>query len=338
MRKWLLILSAALFAQFLLTSQSLAEVTREQLQTSFDKSAKRFFETYCYSCHNKTKSKGDLDLTAYPTMDSIAGNSKRWQKVLEKLKKEEMPPENAKKQPTPQMRKEAIAFVMSVRHFAALRNAGDPGIVLAHRLSNAEYDYTIRDLTGVDIHPTREFPVDPANLAGFDNSGESLDMSPALLKKYMEAARKVSEYLVFKPDGLGFAPFPLLSETDRDKYCVNRIIDFYHQQPTELSDYFLAAWMYEHRAALGQANASLSDVAAKQKVSARYLQMIDELLTKPAETVGPIAALQGMWKSLPADAAKSSPDPREKPHERPQTARWRHPRNVRVLQKSRDFH
>lgn len=37
---------------------------------------------------------------------------------------------------------------------------------------------------------------------------------------------------------------------------------------------------------------------------------------------------------LPADAAKSSPDPRE----RPATVRHRHPRNVRVLQKSRDFH
>jgi error-prone DNA polymerase len=37
---------------------------------------------------------------------------------------------------------------------------------------------------------------------------------------------------------------------------------------------------------------------------------------------------------LPADAAKSSPDPRE----RPAAVRWRHPRNVRVLQKSRDFH
>ncbi len=37
---------------------------------------------------------------------------------------------------------------------------------------------------------------------------------------------------------------------------------------------------------------------------------------------------------LPADAAKSSPDPRE----RPAATRWRHPRNVRVLQKSRDFH
>ena len=66
-------------------------------------------------------------------------------------------------------------------------------MVLARRLSNAEYNYTIRDLTGVDIRPTREFPVDPANTAGFDNSGESLTMSPALLNKYLQAAREVGE-------------------------------------------------------------------------------------------------------------------------------------------------
>ena len=83
-----------------------------------------------------------------------------------------------------------------------------PGPVLARRLSNAEYDYTIRDLTGVDIRPTREFPVDPANEAGFDNSGESLAMSPALLKKYLAAARLVADHLVLKPDGFAFAPHP----------------------------------------------------------------------------------------------------------------------------------
>ena len=55
----------------------------------------------------------------------------------------------------------------------------------ARRLSNAEFDYTIRDLTGMDIRPTKEFPVDPANEAGFDNSGESLAMSRALIKKYL---------------------------------------------------------------------------------------------------------------------------------------------------------
>ena len=96
----------------------------------------------------------------------------------------------------------------------ARKNAGDPGPVLARRLSNAEYNYTIRDLTGVDIRPAREFPVDPANLAGFDNSGESLTMSPALLKKYLQAAREVGDHMVLTPDGFDFAP---LSDARRDR-------------------------------------------------------------------------------------------------------------------------
>ena len=38
---------------------------------------------------------------------------------------------------------------MGVPDAVALRkNAGDPGLVLVRRLSNAEYNYTIRDLTG----------------------------------------------------------------------------------------------------------------------------------------------------------------------------------------------
>ena len=35
--------------------------------------------------------------------------------------------------------------------------AGDPGMVLARRLSNAEYDYTIRDLTGQDMQVAGSF-------------------------------------------------------------------------------------------------------------------------------------------------------------------------------------
>ena len=80
----------------------------------------------------------------------------------------------------------------------ARRNAGDPGLVLARRLSNAEYNNTIRDLTGADLRPAREFPVDPANQAGFDNSGESLAMSPALLTKYLQAAREVANHMVLQ--------------------------------------------------------------------------------------------------------------------------------------------
>ncbi len=120
---------------------------------------------------------------------------------------------------------------------------------MARRLSNAEYDYTIRDLTGVDLRPTREFPVDPANEAGFDNSAESLTMSPALVKKYIEAARLVADHLVLKPHGFAFAPFPVVADTDRDKYCVRQIIDFYKRQRIDYADYFLVAWRFQHRQA-----------------------------------------------------------------------------------------
>ena len=145
-----------------------------------------------------------------------------------------------------------------MREREARRNAGDPGPVLARRLSNAEFDYTIRDLTGVDIRPTREFPVDPANEAGFDNSGESLTMSPALVKKYLAAARLVADHLVLKPDGFVFAPHPAVTDTDRDKYCVRRIIDFYRRHEVDYADYFLAAWRFQHRAALGKPRAALA--------------------------------------------------------------------------------
>ncbi len=52
---------------------------------------------------------------------------------------------------------------------------------MLRRLSNAEYTYTLRDLTGVDsLDPAREFPVDGAAGEGFTNTGNALVMSPAL--------------------------------------------------------------------------------------------------------------------------------------------------------------
>src|SRR5947209_857135 len=100
-----------------------------------------------------------------------------------------MPPEDAPRQPSAAERAAVVGWINELREDQARRDAGDPGRTLARRLSNAEYDNTIRDLTGIDVRPTRDFPVDPANEAGFDNSGESLAMSPALLKKYLAAAR-----------------------------------------------------------------------------------------------------------------------------------------------------
>ena len=134
--------------------------------------------------------------------------------------------------------------------------------MLARRLSHAEYNYTIHDLTGVDISPTRTFPVDPANEAGFDNSGETLAISPALLTKYIDAARTVADHIVLQPHGFSFAPHEAVTEPDRDRFVVNRIMDFYRRQRTDLADYFFALWRYDNRSALGLKGAALASVAA----------------------------------------------------------------------------
>ena len=271
-----------------------------ELQRGFAETVHPFLETYCFACHGQEKKKGKLDLSAYSTVEAVASDYKRWDLVLTKLKAEEMPPEEAKRFPSPELRRGMIEWIQAMRQHEAQRNAGDPGPVLARRLSNAEYNYTVRDLTGEDIRPAQEFPVDPANEAGFDNSGESLAMSPALLQKYLDAARRVAEHVVLKPDGFVFAPHPVVTETDRDKYCVKRIVDFYRRQPTDLADYFMSAWRFKHRGRLGRPEGTLAKVAAADKISSKYLATIWSALEKTREEIGPMAALQTMWRQLPA--------------------------------------
>jgi hypothetical protein len=120
------------------------------------------------------------------------------------------------------------------------------------------------------------------------------------MKKYAEAAKGVAEHMVLTSRGLEFAAHPVLAETDRDKYGILRIVDFYRQQPTDLAEYFQAAWTYRHRAALGAPDATRQSVATRAKVSPRYVELVWNTLTAPGETVGPIATLQAMWNALPA--------------------------------------
>jgi mono/diheme cytochrome c family protein len=275
-----------------------AAPTDAELDRSFTQTVRPFLAAYCTACHSGAQPAAQLDLKAYPNIAAVTADYPHWNLVMEKLAAGEMPPK-AMKQPPADARQAVIAWVKAVRSNEARKHAGDPGPVLARRLSNSEYDNSIRDLTGQDLRPAREFPVDPANTAGFDNSGESLTMSPALLNKYLQAARTVGDNMVLTPDGFDFATHPMLVETDREKYAIQRIVEFYERQPTDYADYFLAAWRYKHRAKLGKPNATLASVAAESKVSAKYLSMVWALLEAQGE-VGPIAKLQSMWRALPA--------------------------------------
>jgi cytochrome c553 len=267
-----------------------------------------FLDANCLSCHDSKTKKGDLDLSGYRTTESVADALDQWEAVQEQVRSKAMPPAKAKAHPSDGERRAVVDWIADFRKQEAARNAGDPGPVPPRRLSNAEYDNTIRDLTGVDIRPTREFPVDPANESGFDNTAESLAMSPALVRKYLEAARKVADYLVLKPEGFSFAPHPVVADTDRDKYSVRRIIDFYGRQRLDYADYFQAAWTFRHRDTLGRAGDTLDKVAATAGISPRYLATVWSVLADRPEEVGPIAALQALWIDLPSPS-KDHPEP-----------------------------
>ncbi len=291
------------------SSRQFAQRGQPSLDRQYTDTVRPFTVKYCISCHGEKGLAAQFDLRPYTTMAAVVKDHEHWALVLEKLTAGEMPPAASAAQPTPDERKAVIAWVDAMRKGEARRNAGDPGLVLARRLSNAEYNNTIRDLTGQDLKPAREFPVDPANQSGFDNSGESLAMSPSLLTKYLQAAREVANHMVLKPQGIAFAPHPMLVETDRDRWAVNQIIDFYKQQNTNYSDYFIAAWCYKHRATVGIPRATLASIAAAEHVSPKYLATIWKTLEETKEAIGPLATLQAMWRAVPAPAGPGAQVP-----------------------------
>ncbi len=275
-----------------------ANLPAANLQAQFDGTVKPFVGKYCVACHSGTQPTAQFDLKSYTSIDQVKEDFPRWSLLADRLTNHEMPPKQMP-QPPQAMIDQIVAFVHGVRAEEIRRLGGDPGIVLARRLSNAEYDNTIRDLTGQDMRIARQFPVDPANTAGFDNSGETLTMSPALLNKYLAGARQIADHMVLKPDGIDFSPHLMQVESDRDKYAIQRIIGFYQAQPTSFAPYFEAAWRYRYRAQLGKPAASLASTAAEMKLSAKYLPLVWGIL-HDKDAVGPVAKLQGMWNGLPA--------------------------------------
>jgi len=180
---------------------------------------------YCLGCHSTEKQKGDLDLERFKTLSDVMKHAKVWQNVVEQIALGEMPPKE-KPQMTAAEREKLLAWVNSALDEAALARAGDPGPVVLRRLNNAEYTYTVRDLTGVmSLDPAKEFPVDSASGEGFMNVGNSLVMSPSLVMKYLDAAKDVADHAVLLPDGIAFSPST--SQRDWAEERLTAIREFY---------------------------------------------------------------------------------------------------------------
>lgn len=266
---------------------------------------KPFLNEYCVKCHTADKKGGDLDLTKYDTAAKLLDDFRQWEHVVTFLKKEEMPPPKAK-QPSAALRAEMVATIQKVLLTEARKLAGDPGAVPPRRLTNAEYDYTVRDLTGADIRPAKAFPIDPASGEGFNNTGEALTTSPALFKKYFAAAEFVGEHAVLTTEGLRFAPHPTVAFADRQKFYERQIIAFYEKHAVDHARYFTELWLYKHHARqkkIGDLGAWL----AKSGLSAKYAQQLWDALEGESADKHYVAWLRERWAKFPEPKDPKNP-------------------------------
>jgi len=195
------------------------------LQAEYEKTQHALLKKYCLDCHSPDQKQGELDLEQFRSVADMRRNVVPWQRVVEMMDDGEMPPKDAERQPSKEEHATLRNWVRAVLDTDAEANAGDPGPVVLRRLNNAEFTYTIQDLTGVALEPAREFPVDSAAGEGFTNVGNALVMSPALVQKYLDAGKDVASHAMLLPQGIEFSP----STTSRDwtNEKLTAIRDFY---------------------------------------------------------------------------------------------------------------
>lgn len=204
-----------------------AQSSFEQLQKDFTQEVGPLLKQNCLVCHSTEKQEGDLDLERFRNLSDVRREADLWRNVLEQIASGEMPPKNRK----PLGTDEKLLIKDWIQNFLkaeALAHAGDPGPVLVRRLTNVEFDNTIRDLTGIDLKPTREFPADGAAGEGFSNVGDALVMSPSLFEKYLEAAKQVASHLVLTPSGVRFSPTN--TQSDWTNEILAEIREFYRKR------------------------------------------------------------------------------------------------------------
>jgi hypothetical protein len=268
-----------------------------ELSKTYARDAFPLVKKFCVDCHSTEMKEGEFDLERFGSLEPVRRDPAAWQRVAEMLDNGEMPPKDAD-QPTADERKTLRAWVGKYIDAEARADAGDPGHVVLRRLSNAEYTYTLRDLTGVEsLDPAHEFPVDGAAGEGFTNTGSALVMSPALITKYLDAGKKVAEHAVLLPDGIRFS-----KHTTRQDWT-NEIVDgikAFYRPYTDASgatrvnlqglvwdtneggrlpiDKFLAATIAEREALLA-GKKTIETVATERGVNAKYLGILWKTLT-----------------------------------------------------------
>jgi hypothetical protein len=148
--------------------------------------SRAFFDQHCVSCHDADTKEGGLDLTAL-TLDASGAAFHTWVRVHDRIAAGEMPPADEDRPAEADIA--AITTVLDRWLMATeAERIAVAGRALYRRLTAQEYESALRDLLVLpELTVRRQLPADDFR-HGYEKLGESLDLSPVHLAKYMDAA------------------------------------------------------------------------------------------------------------------------------------------------------
>ncbi len=170
------------------------------LANGFEPSANAFFDSYCTKCHGPEKSKGKVTLHDMGDDFDKAETLERWELILDVLKGGEMPPEEEKRRPSEKDLIQITEWIENRLRETIASRAKNEREPLARRLSNFEYENTIRDLIGFRLDLKDNLPEDPQKPYRFNNTSEYMLIGPEQMDRYLENARKVMKSVIVNPE------------------------------------------------------------------------------------------------------------------------------------------
>lgn len=285
-------IALVIFAVFLLHVRAVAAVEGE-LEVQFS-GVREILRSFCMDCHSTKEQQGELDLERFSTLQQVRADLKPWQAMIQQLETLEMPPKD-QPQPSDHDRKQLVGWVKLMLNIESRRRSGERGKVPLHRLSNTEYDNTVRDLTGIDLRPAKDFPVDGAAGEGFTNAAEALSMSPAMMAKYVNAAKKIADHAVLLPNGFRFSQYSTRRDWTDESLAALRA--FYGQFTADgklpLKPYLTT--LMRNRSDLNSGKVTLGQLAEQDRLSPQYLTSLWNGLHH-SDASYPLDRVREMWQ------------------------------------------
>jgi mono/diheme cytochrome c family protein len=151
---------------------------------------------YCITCHNQRLKTGNLALDTLDLSDVGAG-APVWEKVVRKLRAGVMPPAG-RPRPDEAAHDAFVGWLEGELDRAAAAHPNPGRTETFHRLNRSEYQNAIRDLLDIELNIADLLPADDSSY-GFDNIAGVLRISPALMERYLSAAKTISRLAVGAP-------------------------------------------------------------------------------------------------------------------------------------------